>query len=136
MLVKKLTLLPIFLVVVNCATFRHQSVPITEQITTRLEQISMAADAATTIRVMTKVQRQDFAKKVMLPAIDANRAYATCLLNNNCGDIPSSLVVLSKSLLVGISDFISILPKTSYTDDLFAKLNSTITFINKIYGGA
>lgn len=119
----------------GCATFRHNSVPVTETIATHLEQISAAADAATSIRVMSSAQRQLFARDVMLPLIAANKSFAQCLLDGTCGSIPAQLKVLSTTLLKGITDFISAMPQVPATNVLVTKLNDALTYVNNLIGG-
>lgn len=115
---------------ISCASFRTKSVPVTEQIAAKLNDVSLAADAATSIRVMTSAQRQSFALNIMLPAIAANKSFAQCLSDGTCSSLPAQLRTLAVTLLKGITDYTSSMPQVPATNTLATKLQDALTFIN------
>ena len=117
----------ILLLSINCATFRHNAIPVQEQLTELLEGVSRAADVG-----FSKEARQAFAIQVMIPAIDASLEVNDCLLNNNCKNLASSLTKLSGALLLGINGFSSLLPNGTLKDNLLNRLNSALLFVNNL----
>lgn len=124
---KVVALLIISLIATNCATFRHNTIPIQEQLTTILEGLSKIADKA-----FIGAQRQAFAKQVMVPATEAALGINDCLLNNNCKNLADNLTNLSQALLVGVNVFVSLVPQGELRDSLLGRLNSALAFVNNI----
>jgi hypothetical protein len=129
---KKLLVI-ISLLSISCATFRHNAIPVQEQITALLVAISNDADKAVALNIMTKQQRQDFAKQIMLPSIDAASKINDCLLTGKCTGITVTLTSLSNNLLTGINTYIAQLPNSDIKNSLIAKLNSAITFVTNLH---
>lgn len=134
---KTASILLIAILTVSCSinAFIHRSVPIQEQIILRLEEISKLADEAVALKIFTRTDRQEFAKQVMVPAINANKSYALCLRDGNCSDLPEQLVALGKAFQVGIDLFVSRMAVSSTTSKLAFALSSALTLVNALKVG-
>lgn len=126
---RRLALVPILVLVISCATFKHNATPVSTQITSQLENISRIADSAFT----DKAKRAEFARVVMLPAIDANRGFTICLLDNKCNQLPIFVAQMAQAILNGISQFAGLLPNSTIKNELINSMNTSLVFINKLY---
>lgn len=124
---KKLLIVAIALLSFNCATFRHNTVPVQGKLTSLLEEVSSVADKS-----FNKVDRQAFAKEVMVPAIDASLKVNDCLLNNNCKELLDNTRIIAQSLLIGVTKFAQLVPDIALKQQLIDKLNSAIAFVNNL----
>ncbi len=113
--------------------FVHKSIPIQEQITTRLEEISKIADEAVEKKIFTKADRQAFARDVMVPVITANRSYALCLRDGVCSELPGQVIEMARGIQVGINNFVSKMAITDTQKKMSDALNGALILVNSIY---
>ncbi len=112
--------------------FIHHSIPVQEQIVKQLENLSLIADEALKLKIFTPEDRQRFAQEVMVPAIQANRTYALCLRDGDCGNLPSHISAMAKAIQAGIDIFIPRMAITPTTTKLHLALNSSLIYINNL----
>ena len=135
MITKRASIIALLLILGTACSlnqFIHNSIPVQEQITLQLENISKSADEALTLKIFTIDDRKVFAQNVMLPVIAANKQYAQCLLSGTCANLIQIIQQMVHSLQIGIDSFISKMAITPTTDKLRLALTTAITFVNNL----
>lgn len=134
-MVKRIAPIVLFCALLTSCTvnqFIHKSIPVQEQITSQLENLSSIADEALALKIFTKEDRMLFARDVMIPAINANKTYAQCLLSGDCANLVQEVQKMVHAFQVGIDMFVSKMAVTPTTDKLRLALNGAITFANNL----
>lgn len=123
----------------SCNSLVHNTVNFTQLVSDDLAKISSLADSAVTAKVMSKEDRQLFAKEVMLPAIDADQKLVNFLKTYDPSKpLPTQFTDLTNLLTTGLNKFILTLPNALERAALvtgFNVLNTDLTnWINSLGG--